>query len=141
MKRFKEYLLQLKHGKSEFSGQRLLEIMDSFSEPLYAHLESEPQSLLDVEKYSTPGNPIDLAAMALDAGKKSTTPGFVFSTLPVFLLNMETVQFENGMWNGVFPPITGPLKWVMTKGVPRWHQSWWRFVSCTPDGKLKHLAV
>ncbi|KAF7511256.1 hypothetical protein GJ744_005153 [Endocarpon pusillum] len=141
MEEFKKYLLQLNRGKSKFSHQRLLQIMDTFSKPLHDHLTSEPQSLLAVRRYSTAEKPIDLVAMALDTGKKSVTAGFVFSTLPVFLLNMETVQFEDGMWHGVFPPMTGPAKWVMTKGVPRWHQSWWRFVSCTPDGRLKHLAV
>lgn len=115
--------------------------MKSFSEPLYSHLQSEPEALLSISKYSTPENPIDLAQMALEAGKKGTTAGFVFNTLPVFLLNMETVEFEDGMWHNVFPPVSGAAKWIMTKGIPLWRRRQWRFVSCTPDGRRKRLAV
>ena len=138
---FKKYLLRASQRDSEFSAQRLLQIMDSFSEPLLEHLKSEPQSLLALKRFSTPEKPIDLAAMALEVGKKSTTAGFVFNTLPIFLLNMETVKFENGIWHDVFPPFGGALKWVMTTGVPVFHRGWWRFASCGPDGKLKRLAV
>lgn len=141
MENFKGYLEQVSRHDAAFSSQKLLEIMDTFSEPLYSHLKSEPQSLLAIKKYSTPEHPIDLAAIALEAGKKSTTAGFVFNTLPVFLLNMETVEFEGGMWHGVFPPISGAVKWMMTQGIPLWHRAWWRFASCGPDGKLKRLAV
>jgi len=133
--------MSVSHHGSEFSHHMLLQIMDTFSGPLYSHLKSEPQSLVALKKYSTPEKPIDLAAIALEAGKKSITAGFVFNTLPVFLLNMETVDFEGGMWYGVFPPISGAVKWMMTQGIPLWHRSWWRFASCGPDGKLKRLAV
>ncbi len=65
----------------------------------------------------------------------------MFNTLPVFFLNMETVKFEGGMWHGVFPPLKGAAKTVMTKIVPMWHSGRWRFVSCSPDGEVKQLAV
>ena len=84
MEAFKEYLVD--HGRgSDFSPSKLLAIMDSFSKPLYTHLKSEIDSLLALSRFSTPEKPIDLVAMALQAGKKSVTADFVFNTLPVFL--------------------------------------------------------
>jgi hypothetical protein len=65
----------------------------------------------------------------------------MFNTLPVFFLNMETVEFEGGMWHGVFPPLKGVARFIMNQAVPMWHSGRWRFVSCSPDGKAKRLAV
>ena len=126
---------------SDFSHTKLLAIMDSFSAPLYSHLQSEPQALLALSRFSTPERPIDLAAIALKAGKKSVTLSFVFNILPVFLLNMETIEFEGGMWHLVFPPVSPAVKWIMTTVVPFWHQKRWRFVSCGVDGRVKRLAI
>ncbi|KAL9118643.1 MAG: hypothetical protein Q9187_004807, partial [Circinaria calcarea] len=138
LERFKNYLLE---KGVNFSHVDLIAIMDSFSEPLYAHLKAEPTSILALSRYNTPQTPIDIVAMALEAGKKSVTIGFVFNVLPVFLLNMETVDFEGGMWHNVFPPFNKVVKWILTRGAPLWQRRRWRFASCTPDGKFKHLAV
>ena len=141
MEVFKNYLLGLANHEADFSHTRLITIMDSFSEPLYSHLRSEPEAIVALSRFSTPQHPIDLAKIALDAGKKSVTVNFVFNFLPVFLLNMETVEFEGGRWHNVFPPITGVAKWVLTKSVPLWQRRKWRFSSCDADGRVKRLAV
>ena len=119
----------------------LIAIMDSFSEPLFTHLKAEPPSIVALSRYNTPETPIDIVKMALEAGKKSVTLGFVFNVLPVFLLNMESVEFEGGMWHNVFPPFNKVVKWILTKAAPLWQRRRWRFASCSPDGKFKHLAV
>ncbi|MCJ1295865.1 hypothetical protein MMC34_007429 [Xylographa carneopallida] len=138
LERFKSYLLE---KGADFSYNELIAIMDSFSEPLYTHLKAEPPQILALSRFSTPERPIDIVAMALEAGKKSVTLKFVFNVLPVFLLNMETVDFEGGMWHNVFPPFNAAVKWVLTKAAPLWKRRQWRFASCTADGKVKQLAV
>ncbi|MCJ1379737.1 hypothetical protein MMC17_002840 [Xylographa soralifera] len=138
LERFKSYLVE---KGSQFSSTELLAIMDSFSEPLYSHLKAEPQQILALSRFSTPQSPIDIVAMAVEAGKKSVTPSFVFNVLPVFLLNMDTVDFEGGIWHNVFPPVNPVVKWILTRAAPMWQRRRWRFASCTPDGKVKHLAV
>lgn len=115
--------------------------MDSFSEPLYQHLASEPRSLLALSRFSTPEKPIDLVKLALEAGKKSVTVDFDFNVLPVFLLNMETVEFEGGMWHNIFPPVSKVAKRVLAKAVPLWQRRRWRFASCNADGKVESLDV
>jgi len=138
LERFKSYLLE---KGLHFSPMELIAIMDSFSEPLYTHLKAETPAILALSRFNTPQRPIDIVAMALEAGKKSVTVSFVFNVLPVFLLNMETVDFEGGMWHNVFPPFNKMVKWILTKGAPLWQRRRWRFASCSPDGKVKHLAV
>ncbi|OTB17082.1 hypothetical protein K445DRAFT_383028 [Daldinia sp. EC12] len=138
MDRMKSYLLE---KNADFSSTELIEIMDSFKEALHSHLRAEPSAIVALAKYSTPENPIDILGIADAAGKKQVNLGFMFNTLPVFFLNMETVKFEGGMWHGVFPPLKGIAKTVMNKAVPMWHSGRSRFVSCSPDGEEKHLAV
>ena len=65
----------------------------------------------------------------------------MFNILPVFLLNMETIEFEGGMWNGVFPPPGASAKLVMNKDIPMWQSRRWRFVACDANFRVKHLAV
>lgn len=42
----------------------------------------------------------------------------MFNLLPVFFLNMETVEFEGGMWHEVFPPFKGLTRTIMNRAVP-----------------------
>lgn len=137
----KSYLVTLAGHEFDFSSTKLIEIMDSFSKPLYSHLRSEPDVLLALSRFSTPQKPIDLVEIASTAGKQSLTVGFIFNILPVFLLNMETVEFEGGMWHNVFPPVKGMAKWVLTSVVPLWQRRQWRFSSCDANGRAKRLAV
>ncbi|KAI1778550.1 hypothetical protein F4818DRAFT_406431 [Hypoxylon cercidicola] len=138
MERMKKYLLD---EGTDFSSTELIAIMDSFKEPLHSHLKAEPDAIVALAKYSTPDNPIDILGIADAAGKKQVNLSFMFNTLPVFFLNMETVKFEDGMWHDVFPPLKGVAKMVMNRAVPMWHSGRWRFVSCSPDGEAKQLAV
>ncbi|CAG8979521.1 hypothetical protein HYALB_00004974 [Hymenoscyphus albidus] len=135
---FKSYLTT---KESRFSHVELLAIMDSFSEALHTHLKEEPQTIADLAHYNSPETPIDIMALAAQAGKKQVDMAFLFNILPVFFLNMESVQFEDGLWHGSFPPVSKPVKWIMTKGAPMWQHRRWRFASCTPDGEFKRLAV
>ncbi|KAI6083720.1 hypothetical protein F4821DRAFT_185091 [Hypoxylon rubiginosum] len=138
LERFKTYLV--KEGGS-FSASELIAIMDSFKDPLHSHLKAEPPAIAALAKYDTPEHPIDIVAIADRAAKNSISLSAVFNVFPVFFLNMDTATFEGGMWDGVFPPLNGTGKWLMTKAVPMWHSSRWRFTSCSPEGKFKQLAV
>ncbi|OKL58850.1 hypothetical protein UA08_05841 [Talaromyces atroroseus] len=138
MERFKNYLL--KEGVN-FQGTEIVAIMDSFKDPFYSHLKSEPRAILELSKYNTPETPINITEIAGAAGKKTMTFSFVLNVLPVFLLNMDTLDFEDGMWHEVFPPVKGMVKWIMTKAIPMRHSGRWRFASCSPEGRAKQLEV
>ena len=129
---------------SPFSATELISITDSFKDPIFNHLKSKPDIIVGLAKYNTPETPetpIDILGIADAAGKKQLSVGSVFNTLPVFFLNMETAEFEGGMWHGVFPPLKGLAKTVMLQGVPMWQAGRWRFVSCSVDGRVKKLAL
>lgn len=115
--------------------------MDEFGHPLHRHLASEPNSILALAQLSTMDHPIDIEKIAREVGRKQTTLGFAFNTLPIFLLNMETVEFEEGMWHGVFPPLHSTVKYVLYSWVPMWRGSQWRFATCDANGARKPLAV
>ncbi|AEO69665.1 uncharacterized protein THITE_122265 [Thermothielavioides terrestris NRRL 8126] len=138
LERFRNYLQDEGAG---FSGARLVSIMDEFKEPLYSHLKSEPPAIVALARYSTKDKPIDILGIADAAGKKQVTLKFMLNTLPVFFLNMETVEFEGGMWHGVFPPLKGLARTVMNQAIPMLHSGRWRFASCSADGRAKRLAV
>ncbi|KAI0509176.1 hypothetical protein F5B22DRAFT_617962 [Xylaria bambusicola] len=138
MGRMKAYLQQ---EGANFNGDELIAILDSFKDALHSHLKAEPPAIVALKEYSTAERPIDILGIADAAGKKQVNMSFVLNVLPVFLLNMETADFEEGMWHDVFPPFKGVVKWVLTKAVPAWHSGRWRFVSCSPDGSVKQLAV
>ena len=114
--------------------------MDSFSAPLHLHLKEEPALIADLARYSTPDNPIDILAIAAAAGKKQVSPSFLSNVLPVFL-NMESVEFEGGLWHDAFPPVAAPVRWIMLKAAPLWQYRRWRFASCAADGARRRLAA
>lgn len=138
MGRMKAYL---QSKGQNFSSRELLAIMDSFKDALHSHLKSEPPALVALSKYSTAERPIDILGIAETAGKKQVNLAFLFNTLPVFFLNMETATFEGGMWHEVFPPFKGLARTIMLRLVPMWQSARWRFVSCTHEGQVKSLAV
>lgn len=128
-------------GADGFSAAELIATMDEFKDPLYSHLKAEPPAIAALVKYSSPDNPIDILGIADAVGNKQVSLRFIFNTLPVFFLNMETVGFEGGTWHGVFPPLNGVAKIIMHKTVPMWHSGRWRFINCDADGRAKQLAV
>ncbi|KAI1752755.1 hypothetical protein F4782DRAFT_114157 [Xylaria castorea] len=138
MERMKAYL---QHEGANFKADELITILDSFKDALHSHLKAEPPSIVALRQYSTAERPIDILGIADAAGKTQVNLSFVFNVLPVFLLNMDTADFEGGMWHDVFPPFKGAVKWVLTKAVPAWNSGKWRFVSCSAEGKMKQLAI
>ncbi|PQE05097.1 hemerythrin HHE cation binding domain-containing protein [Rutstroemia sp. NJR-2017a BVV2] len=138
LEKFRNYL---KDKGPEFSAEELIATMDSFSQHLHNHLKEEPPAIAELARFNTPDTPIDILAIAAAAGKKQVNLPFLLNTLPVFFLNMESVEFENGLWHNSFPPVNKPLKWVLTKGAPMWQSRYWRFASCTADGEFKQLEV
>lgn len=84
----------------------------------------------------------DLVQISAESSKKQMSMDFMFNVLPVFLLNMETKEFEGGMWHEVFPPAKGAGRWVLYGAVPRWKgNKVWRFCSCGKDGSARRLCA
>lgn len=85
---------------------------------------------------------LDLAKISAESSPAHQSMDFMFNVLPVFLLNMETKDFEGGMWHGVFPPAKGAGRWVLYTFIPfgKGNQVW-RFCSCGKDGGARRLCA
>lgn len=130
--RFEEYLRSLK-SPGEFSGPRLLELMDAFQEPFEQHMRAEVTTIANLAKH--PRVPEEGSAKekstrsTFDAreGKAMLFSG-VTDTFPFFLFNFDS-EFEEGIWAD-WPPIPAPVRWGLMSNAKLWHSGWWKFASC-----------
>ena len=107
--------------------------MDSFSEPLYTHLAAEPQALLALSRFASPDRQFDIVKIEHEQGKKAVTLDFALNTLPIFMNNMELIEFEGGMWKD-HPAVPSIVRWIMKVILPLWNRRIWRFMSCRFSG-------
>jgi hypothetical protein len=138
MEAFKTYLLE---KGPNFSSAELIRIMYSFRDRLDAHLRTEISMIIGLAEHSTPERPIDILSIADAAARSQIASSLVLNVILIFYLNMNTAEFEDDMWDGIFPSFKGTGKAFLTKVVPRSHARRWRFASCSPDGRLRRLAV
>jgi hypothetical protein len=59
----------------------------------------------------------------------------VTDVLPFFLFNFDR-DYEDGLWRD-WPPIPGPVRWVLIRVAKILHPGWWKFASCDAVGRRK----
>lgn len=129
-----EYVSSLNSGDpSKYSGQEMIAIMDEFLEPLSQHLNDEIPTLIALAEY---GDKLDLKGIMDKEAEQVLAHMSKTTQIPVVLLNHD-VTFEGGMHN--FPPIPGPVRWVLMRVCTMFHSDWWRFATCDTAGKPKPL--
>jgi hypothetical protein len=139
--KFQDYLVNLK-SPSDFSGVKLLEIMASFQEPFEAHFRSEISTIAGLAHHPrTPkeGSAEEKAtAAAFDKREgNSLIKSGVTDVLPFFLFNFDR-EYEGGLWTN-WPPIPGPVRWMLMRGAKALHPGWWKFASCDAAGRRTAL--
>lgn len=139
--RFQDYLVTLK-SPSHFSGTQLLEIMASFQEPLEAHFRSEISTIADLAHHPrTPqeGSADEKAATAAfdTRERNSLIKSGVTDVLPFFLFNFDR-EYEDGLWTN-WPPIPGPVRWMLMSAAKALHPGWWKFASCDAARRRRAL--
>jgi hypothetical protein len=77
---------------------------------------------------------LDLAGIFEREGKEVMAKLSKTRVMPAFMLNND-VTYEGGIHN--FPPIPGPVKWLLMNVFALWHWRWWSWTSCDRSGKLK----
>ncbi|EGX95467.1 Protein kinase-like domain [Cordyceps militaris CM01] len=140
---FQTYLTSLSTA-TELSADELLRIMDSFRAPLDNHLHSEVRTIAALAAHpNTPAEGSEEAAAAALVfktwGKNTVTKAGMLDVVPFFFLNLDRT-FENGLW-AQWPPMPGPIRWILTNVVGTYHGSWWRFASCGSDGRPRELLA
>ena len=139
--KFHEYLTNLP-SPSKFSGTMLLEIMDSFQKPFEAHMRSEVQTIANLASHPKApevGSQKEKATQAefdKREGDKIREAGMT-DVLPFFLFNFDS-EYEGGLWKD-WPPIPGPIRWMVMNVAKLLHPGWWKFASCDGTRRRKEL--
>lgn len=139
--RFQEYLVNLK-SPSEFSGNKLLEIMATFQEPFDKHMRSEVATIAALwnhpKKPKTGSDEERSINKAIDDREgASLMKAGITDVLPFFLFNYDR-EYESSMWAD-WPPIPGPVRWTIMSVAKGLHPSWWKFASCDSQRQRKPL--
>jgi hypothetical protein len=132
---FDQYLLTT--APAEFSGSRLVELIDGFAPALVQHLAEEIPTLVGLREYR---GKLDILQILNDEGEKII--GGIDKTL--FLSNLTAnldMTFEGGI-HKKFPD----APWIVRKILMPWIWPWpkrrvWRFGSTTTRGVPKELPL
>jgi hypothetical protein len=139
--RFQDYLLSLK-SPSHFSGTKLLEIMVSFQNPFEAHMRSEISFIAQLSQHArTPKEGSEeekatKAAFEAREGKNLLMSGMT-DVMSFFLFNYDS-EYEDGLWKD-WPPIPGPVRWILMSVAKAMHPGWWKFASCDATRRRKNF--
>jgi hypothetical protein len=139
--KFHDYLVNLK-SSSDFLGTELLEIMASFQEPFEVHMRSEISSIANLSHHMrTPkeGSAEEKATQAaVDAREgNALIKSGVTDVVPFFLFNFDS-EYEDGLWKN-WPPIPGPIRWMVMSAGKVLHPGLWKFASCDAARRRKDL--
>ncbi|KAF2010939.1 hypothetical protein BU24DRAFT_427135 [Aaosphaeria arxii CBS 175.79] len=127
------WLKAVKSGDKTFDGKQCVRIMDQFMAPLATHLADEIPTLLALAEYA---DKIDIQAILKAEAEQVMAKMSKTTQLPLILLNHDTT-FEGGIHR--FPPLPGPVIWVLREAFGRWNADWWKFAACGFDGRPKAL--
>lgn len=117
----------------------LVEIMDSFSAPFYAHFGPEGE-VAHLASFATlyPDQP-ELRTVFATWGKQSLMKTGVTDGVAFMFYNLDR-SWEGGRWE-TWPRIPAPIKWGLINIGGLWNAGWWRFGSCTKEGVLRELEA
>jgi hypothetical protein len=138
---FHDYLTNLK-SPSDFSGPKLVEIMDSFQKSFEAHMHSEIATLAQLTHHPRTAKEGSAEEQATHSsfersqGKNLFLSGLT-DVMPFFLFNFDR-EYEDGLWMN-WPPIPGPVRWILISAAKVLHPGWWKFASCDSTGRRKEL--
>jgi hypothetical protein len=138
---FQQYLSGLK-TPGDFSGAELLRIMGTFQKPFEDHFHSEISTLAKLSEHPNApkeGTPEEASARATFKawGKSTVTKAGVTDVVPFFLMNLDRTA-EDGMWAN-WPPMPGPIRWMLINVMGAWNSGLWKFTSCDANGRPKEL--
>ncbi|KAI9734217.1 MAG: hypothetical protein M1834_002319 [Cirrosporium novae-zelandiae] len=131
--KFNTYLSTLP-SPSDFSGKELISIMDTFQEPFNHHFHSEISTIANMSSY---GDFPEAGPIFATWGKQSIMKAGMTDVVPFLFLNFDR-SFEEGKW-ATWPPMPGPIRWLLTRAGSSWHWGWWKFSSCDVNGTPQDL--
>ena len=141
--KFHDYLFPLaEQGKaSSFDGKTVLSIMDGFSGGFCQHFHSEIATITGLADDMQPSRLAELGATVgpvfAQWGKASIMRAGMLDVVPFLFFNFDRTV-EEGKWSN-WPPMPGPVRWGLIHIGGFWYSHWWRFASCSADGKPRRF--
>jgi hypothetical protein len=132
---YKSYLTSTSKTPQKFSGVHLNTLIDAFAPTLFDHLTEEISSLVSLSRFGE--NKLPLNSIWEPISRKAGSEVAMTGPLVFFFLNVD-LDYEDGMWRN-WPPIPGPVRFVLFRVLAWKNKGWWRFASCGYDGKMKKL--
>jgi len=130
---FNNYLTSLS-SPSHLSPPHLIVLLDAIAPSLSTHLHSEIAVIASLSSFGS----FPAAEPVLEAwGRNSVIRAGIFDVVPFIFLNIDST-FEDGVWKD-WPPVPGPVRWLLVRGSKAWNGEWWKFASCDADGKPREL--
>jgi len=116
--------------------------MDTFREPFNNHFHSEIKTIASFAQLPSAPAPdskgTEEAALTFKTwGKKTLMKAGMTDVVPFTLLNLDRT-FEGGMWAS-WPPMPGPVRWMLVNVFGSWNWGWWKFSSCDATGTPRRL--
>ncbi|CAH0052941.1 unnamed protein product [Clonostachys solani] len=135
---FSLYVQGCLNKNTDFSGDELIRIIDTFSKALIEHLNGEIGTILGLEEFGEErmAEILDINAQAVGEVMKSQG---MTTGLPFAIANLD-LHFEGGIHANTFPPpeAAGPL--FVIRHIGFWfHRDWWKFASCDRSGNMQRL--
>jgi hemerythrin-like domain-containing protein len=131
LRKFDDYVYRV--SSSAFSGQRLLEILDTFAAPLQLHLADEVVWIASLSQYPH----LDLVSIDDYHSQYFRSRSSKFRLMPYLLTNHD-LTYEGGL-HSLWPTGNRLSDWFLRYVCSRWHRGAWDFSSCTVSGKPRML--
>lgn len=135
------YLNELS-SPSALSPEKLIDILNRLREPFETHFRQEIDVIASLQSHPNTPKEGSLEHKKAEAvfnkwGEGSIMNGGVTDVVVFFLLNLDRTV-EDGIWAD-WPPMPGPVRWILANGVSMLHSGWWKFASCDGSGTPKPL--
>ncbi|KAJ7285152.1 hypothetical protein C8J57DRAFT_1290571 [Mycena rebaudengoi] len=125
-----KYFNEVHAGTATYSGPKVIEKLDSFSELLVQHLRDEIPTL-ESSKMRAAFTKKELQDLEAELGKRILAEVSLVTSLPLGLIchDKSTAPY--------FPPLPKPILWVVQYGLFRLHSDAWAFGPCDVNGVIK----
>ncbi|KAK7033264.1 hemerythrin domain-containing protein [Favolaschia claudopus] len=124
------YLKAVQAGTETYSGKSIISKLDSFADVLVEHLREEIPTL-ESSRMRAAFTEKDLKDLESQLGARVMKEVSITTALPMGLIchDKSTASY--------FPPLPGPLMWVVKYGLFRLHSDAWAFGPCDVNGVVK----
>ncbi|KAL7910464.1 hemerythrin HHE cation binding domain-containing protein [Trichoderma velutinum] len=129
LQEYHRYITHCLSDTQQFSGKKLITIIDAFGRSLVEHLTAEITTILELAEYGDRMRKLETTFEAWAEKDILSVPG----TLTWGFFNHDK-EYEEGLWKD-WPPAPTVVVFAV-RHVTYWiHSDWWKFASCDPQGR------